>query len=77
MNPNAPVTEDVIHREIDYTLQIIQKVKKNESPWNYLRGLAFKYDTARQTILVKCEELIRTDAYHNNSFAVGLTADLR
>lgn len=28
----------VIQDEIDYTIQAILKVKKNESAWNYFRG---------------------------------------
>eukprot|EP00123_Amoebidium_parasiticum_P001563 comp12682_c0_seq1/m.7774 comp12682_c0_seq1/g.7774 ORF comp12682_c0_seq1/g.7774 comp12682_c0_seq1/m.7774 type:complete len:311 (-) comp12682_c0_seq1:32-964(-) len=31
-------TEEVVAREIDYTLQWIKKAPSNESPWNYLRG---------------------------------------
>jgi len=32
-------TEDIINREIDYALKSIKKVQKNESSWNYLRGV--------------------------------------
>jgi len=35
---NSDPNSDVIHREVDYTLDKINVLAKNESAWNYLRG---------------------------------------
>lgn len=38
INNTTGFTEDVLKREIKYTLEKINKAKENESAWNYLRG---------------------------------------
>lgn len=38
INNTTGFTEDVLKREIKYTLDKINKAKENESAWNYLRG---------------------------------------
>ncbi|CAE7552885.1 Fnta, partial [Symbiodinium microadriaticum] len=38
-----PVTEDRVESEIAFTFRAIEKVKLNESAWNYLTGLRKKY----------------------------------
>lgn len=35
-----PITPEVLAWEVAFTMACISKVKKNESSWNYLRGLA-------------------------------------
>ncbi|CAK9800733.1 Protein farnesyltransferase/geranylgeranyltransferase type-1 subunit alpha [Anthophora quadrimaculata] len=52
--------QDVIDREIDYTLNKIQLVKGNESAWNYLRGILMKDSGGlgcNEKVRQKCEEL--------------------
>lgn len=39
INNTTGFTEDVLKREIAYTLEKINICKENESAWNYLRGL--------------------------------------
>ncbi|CAG9832724.1 unnamed protein product [Diabrotica balteata] len=39
INNTTGFTEEVLEREIEYTLQNIRLVTENESAWNYLRGL--------------------------------------
>lgn len=76
MNPSTIITPEILQREIDYTFSAIEKVKKNESAWNYLRGVALKYFDFTEGILVRIMALIETDAYYNNYLAVGLAADI-
>lgn len=75
--PDQPVTEDILQREIAYSFACIEKVKKNESVWNYLRGMTNKYPSIRPAVTERCSELIAMDAYHNNYLAVGYVADLK
>lgn len=42
INNTTGFTEEVVKREIKYTLDKISKVKENESAWNYLRGYVLK-----------------------------------
>lgn len=35
--------EKIVHQEIEYALNAILKVSKNESAWNYLRGYVFSF----------------------------------
>nr|XP_024214381.1 protein farnesyltransferase/geranylgeranyltransferase type-1 subunit alpha isoform X2 [Halyomorpha halys] len=39
INHTTDFAEETIQKEITFTLNAIQKAPKNESPWNYLRGL--------------------------------------
>lgn len=39
INNTTGFTEEVLKHEIKYTLNKINRVKENESAWNYLRGL--------------------------------------
>lgn len=38
LNHTTNFSTETLKREIDYTLDKIELVTKNESPWNYLRG---------------------------------------
>lgn len=38
VNNTTGFTDEVLDREIDYTLFNIKAVTENESAWNYLRG---------------------------------------
>ncbi len=76
LNPLNPPNANALTREIEFSFAAIDKVKKNESAWNYLRGLVFKYNETVQPVLERILALIQTDAYHNNYFAVGLAADI-
>lgn len=39
INNTTGFTEEVLDREIDYTLSRLRELLENESAWNYLRGL--------------------------------------
>ena len=43
-NSSLPIPSDILQRELLFTYEMINKASKNESAWNYLRGLA-KYHT--------------------------------
>ncbi|KAK9508944.1 hypothetical protein O3M35_006374 [Rhynocoris fuscipes] len=51
--------EKVIHQEIEYALNAILKVTKNESSWNYLRGLLIHLDIGllEPKVVEVCEHL--------------------
>ncbi|KOC70498.1 Protein farnesyltransferase/geranylgeranyltransferase type-1 subunit alpha [Habropoda laboriosa] len=52
--------QNIIDREIDYTLNKIQLVKGNESAWNYLRGVLVNDSRGlgcNEKVRRKCEEL--------------------
>lgn len=38
LNNTTQWTDDVVAREVDYTLSKMSLVVRNESSWNYLRG---------------------------------------
>lgn len=46
-----PVTEDAVEAEISYTLASIDRVKLNESAWNYLAGLRRKYRDSMPVVM--------------------------
>ena len=43
---------EVIDREVDFAISKILIVKRNESPWNYLRGLVNSYITKHFKIIL-------------------------
>jgi hypothetical protein len=43
----------MIEREVEYTYQSILKVKKNESSWNYLRGLVNYHPEIKDSVVKK------------------------
>uniref|UniRef100_A0A069DSV1 Protein farnesyltransferase/geranylgeranyltransferase type-1 subunit alpha n=1 Tax=Panstrongylus megistus TaxID=65343 RepID=A0A069DSV1_9HEMI len=51
--------EKVVHQEIEYALNAILKVAKNESAWNYLRGLLIHIDSGllESKVVSVCEHL--------------------
>jgi len=53
--------QDVIEREIDFSLEKISKVKGNESAWNYLRGILMHDKNGglayNEKVMKRCEEL--------------------
>lgn len=46
-----PVTEDAVEAEISYTLASIDRVKLNESAWNYLAGIRRKYRDSMPVVM--------------------------
>ncbi|RYH28573.1 hypothetical protein EON65_11670 [archaeon] len=47
------VTSEVLQREIEYVWQSIFTVKKNESSWNYLRGLIRYHPEIKKQMMEK------------------------
>ncbi|XP_075222995.1 farnesyl transferase alpha [Lycorma delicatula] len=58
-NRTTGFTPEVIKQEIDFTLDKIKLITKNESSWNYLRGILLHYpEGLREPTVVKfCEDL--------------------
>lgn len=70
------ITEAVLARELDFTTRNILSVKKNESSWNYLRGLARFHPELTASVTTFCEEAVK-GSEEKNFLALGLLADLR
>lgn len=75
------ITEDILQQEVDYSFECIDKVKKNESAWNYLRGMTNKYPSVKEAVLDRyvrlcCSHFSLKDAsrflWYNNVFNVHL-----
>ncbi|KAI5706391.1 hypothetical protein M8J76_001986 [Diaphorina citri] len=62
INHTTQFTPEVIQREIDYCRDKIQIAPKNESPWNYLRGVLLHSDRGLQDprVIQWCEQLYNT-----------------
>lgn len=60
INRTSQFTPEVIDREIQYCRDKIQVAPKNESPWNYLRGVLLHSDEGLQDPRVRewCESLL-------------------
>jgi hypothetical protein len=52
-NKNQPPTVEIIQSELEYVFQSIMKVKKNESSWNYLRGLVNFHPEITEQVLAR------------------------
>jgi protein farnesyltransferase/geranylgeranyltransferase type-1 subunit alpha len=67
--------EGQISKEIEYTLNMIELVPQNESPYNYIRGVKnyYKVDYSKLGIKDRLIELIDND---NNYHALSLLADI-
>jgi hypothetical protein len=74
-NGPEPVTDQVLQRELDYVFTSFDKVKKNESSWNYLRGLVRYHPDIKQEVTEKVTVLVKDGL--NHYLALGLLADLR
>jgi hypothetical protein len=46
-----PVIEDIVESEIAYTFAAIEKVKLNESAWNYLVGMKRRYRDSMPVVM--------------------------
>lgn len=70
------ITEDILNREMDFCFSSLDKLKQNESAWNYLRGLEQYHPALKQPISRKCEEIVTTSDMPN-VFALSFLSDLR
>ncbi|KAJ9573848.1 hypothetical protein L9F63_008772 [Diploptera punctata] len=73
INNTTGFTEEVISRELAFTLDKIKIVTNNESAWNYLRGVLFHHcqdPNVRQT----CEELYTSG--NNSPFLLAFLIDM-
>ena len=88
----TPLPPDVVQRELDFALAAIDRVSKNESAWNYVRGLARYHPESLPRIRAKCAEFDitvpssshgsnadrdRRRSKTGNPHALSLLADLR
>eukprot|EP01031_Cornospumella_fuschlensis_P034765 gene34765-42099_t len=69
------VWQKILAREIDYVWQSIFTVKKNESSWNYLRGLIRFHPEIKKPMMEKIEEFLEEPSHHSH-LSLGLLADL-
>jgi len=73
-------TKEVVEREVNYSLEKIHIVKRNESAWNYLRGVlehcddTEAADTQRVLIKAKCHELL--EAGCDSPYLLGFLVEL-
>eukprot|EP00981_Chlorochromonas_danica_P012655 scaffold5245_cov183-Ochromonas_danica.AAC.6 len=70
------VTPAILERELNYAVNSINLVKKNESSWNYLRGLARLHPELKEVVSQRVEELVNSTE-GENYLALGLLADLK
>eukprot|EP00090_Calanus_glacialis_P025320 TRINITY_DN3953_c0_g1_i1.p1 TRINITY_DN3953_c0_g1~~TRINITY_DN3953_c0_g1_i1.p1 ORF type:complete len:332 (+),score=113.74 TRINITY_DN3953_c0_g1_i1:37-1032(+) len=73
-------SSEAVEREVKYTLEKIQIVKRNESAWNYLRGVlehceeSGTADTQRALVKEKCQELLAAGC--ESPFLLGFLVEL-
>eukprot|EP00605_Chrysophyceae_sp_TOSAG23-4_P001814 GSChrysophyteH1.ASY1.ANO1.2004.1 assembled CDS len=84
----VPVPLEVYQSEIQWTWGRIILVQKNESAWNYFRGLSNICPSVTADVLSKCEHILKeaalkavepkedTDSPRTNNFAMALAADI-
>mmetsp|Transcript_5126 Transcript_5126/g.7843 ORF Transcript_5126/g.7843 Transcript_5126/m.7843 type:complete len:311 (-) Transcript_5126:125-1057(-) len=46
-----PVTEDMVEREVSFTMNAIERVRNNESAWNYLNGIWRQYNSTMPVVM--------------------------
>ncbi|KAK9875080.1 hypothetical protein WA026_005875 [Henosepilachna vigintioctopunctata] len=77
INNSTGFTEDILRKEIDFTLENIRKATENESSWNYLRGLVLHNNqglSGNKTITEFCESLYSSG--NKSSFLLSLIVDI-
>ena len=69
-------TGEVVSREVDYAWQKILSVKRNESAWNYLRGVLDHSEgqTLKDDVRVRCEELLQSGC--DSPYLLGFLVEL-
>uniref|UniRef100_A0A7S2R4Z8 Protein farnesyltransferase/geranylgeranyltransferase type-1 subunit alpha n=1 Tax=Rhizochromulina marina TaxID=1034831 RepID=A0A7S2R4Z8_9STRA len=77
------LTHDILTREVQFAFTWIRRVVKNESPWNYIRGLMRDKASAsgwrfQQFPLVEatCRELRETEDGRNCTFLLGMLYEI-
>lgn len=77
VNNTTGFTEEVLDREIDYTLFNIKAVTENESAWNYLRGLLLHDKgglSKNKKVTEFCEELYKSG--NRSPFLLAVLVDM-
>ncbi|KAJ8917977.1 hypothetical protein NQ315_011430 [Exocentrus adspersus] len=77
INNTTGFTEEVLSREIDYTLFNIKAVTENESAWNYLRGLLLHDKgglSKNEKVTEFCEELYKSG--NRSPFLLAVLVDM-
>ncbi|CAG9766907.1 unnamed protein product [Ceutorhynchus assimilis] len=77
VNNTTGFTEDVLSREIQFTLEKILELQDNESAWNYLRGLLLHDKTGlsrNKTVTEFCESLYKDGS--RSPFLLALIVDM-
>lgn len=70
-------TDDIIDREVSFTLSKIKIIKNNESSWNYLRGVLFhdkKGISGNSSVTSFCEDLYNN--MNRSPFLLALIIDI-
>lgn len=80
INQTTGWTPEVVRREVEFTMEKISLVKRNESAWNYLRGILSHCESQeaaaaeRALVKKKCEDLIDSDC--DSSYLHGFMVEL-
>jgi len=80
INQTTRWTPEVVRREVEFTMDKISLVKRNESAWNYLRGILSHCESQevaraeRAAVKKKCEDLIDSDC--DSSYLHGFMVEL-
>ncbi|CAH1973011.1 unnamed protein product [Acanthoscelides obtectus] len=77
INNTTGFTDEVLDREIDYTLNHIKTVTENESAWNYLRGLLLHGKEGlsnNKKVTDFCEELYKSG--NRSPFSLAVIVDM-
>lgn len=53
---DAPLAADILQRELAFAFSAIDKVTKNESVWNYVRGLTKFHPACVDQVISKCQD---------------------
>eukprot|EP01038_Epipyxis_sp_PR26KG_P008027 gene8027-10876_t len=74
---NGPemLSDETVLRELEFCFNSINKVKRNESAWNYLRGLSNFHPEIFESIIDRLNEFIVLYG-DENALALGLLADM-
>lgn len=73
-----PVTSLVLNRELDYAFASLDIVSKNESSWNYIRGLSRFHPECVERVTEKCVSHFEWSIdYFPTAFEISSTINLK
>lgn len=72
--PLIQISKEVLDIEVQYCFDALNKLKLNESAWNYARGLQDQHPEVKSDILIRTESLLREN--ETNIHALGLIGEI-